>query len=77
MKKLKNMLIEMVIWLLQRNVLMQLHSFIYLLPKKVEHLRLTNEQYSKISELSFGKKFQIFLHYFLNLFCLKPFFLRW
>jgi hypothetical protein len=51
------MLIEMVIWLLQRNVLMQLHSFILLLPKKVEHLRLTNEQYSKISEFSFGKKY--------------------
>lgn len=74
MKKLKNMLIEMVIWLLQRNVLMQLHSFIYLLPRKVEHLRLTNEQYSKISELSFGKKFKNLLALFFKFILFKTIF---
>lgn len=44
----------MVTWLLQRNVLMQLHSYLYLLPKKFEHHRLP-EQCSKMSDVSFGK----------------------
>ena len=47
-------LIEMLIRLLQRKVLIQLHYFVFLMPKKVEHKRL--DQYSsKISDLSFGQ----------------------
>ena len=37
----------MVIWLLQRNVLMQLHTYIYLLPAKVTHKRLTADDTSE------------------------------
>ncbi len=52
---LKDLLIEMIIWLLQRNILIQLHTFIYLMPKKCEHQRLAcGDKYSKSSDLSIG-----------------------
>ena len=47
-------LIEMLIWLLQRNVFMQLHYFIFLMPKKVEHQRLGDQYSSKMSDVSYG-----------------------
>ena len=54
-KEKHKILIEMLIWLLQRNVLMQLHYFVFLMPKKIEHQRLVCDQYSsKLSEISLG-----------------------
>lgn len=47
--------INMVIWLLQRNVLVQIHTYVFLMPKKCEHQRLFCEQYSKLSDVSYGK----------------------
>ena len=54
-KEKHKIFIDMLVWLLQRNTLMQLHYFVFLMPKKVEHQRLICDQYSsKLSEISLG-----------------------
>jgi len=47
--------VNMLIWFLQQNALIQLHMFLYLLPRKTEHHRL----YSKISDLSVDEESEV------------------
>ena len=51
----QSVFIDMLMWLLQQNAIIQVHSFIYLLPRKTEHSRLGCERYSKMSDISLGK----------------------
>ena len=54
---LKMTFVEMLMWLLSRNALMQLHSYIFLMPKKIEHVRLgCGDNFSKFSDLSFEEE---------------------
>lgn len=58
-KEKHKIFIDMLVWLLQRNALMQMHYFVFLMPKKVEHQRLICDQYSsKLSEISLGTTLQ-------------------
>ena len=50
----QSIFIDMLMWLLQQNAIIQTHSFLYLLPRKTEHSRLACERYSKLSDLSIG-----------------------
>lgn len=50
----------MLLWLLQMNAIVQIHSFLYLLPRKTEHARLC-ERYSKLSDLSIEEENEISL----------------
>ncbi|CAF0863859.1 unnamed protein product [Brachionus calyciflorus] len=52
-KEQHNIFFHMLEWLLQRNVLIQLHNYIFLMPKKFEHHRLGCEKYSKHSDISY------------------------
>ncbi len=47
--------INMLIWFLQQNALIQLHMFVYLLPRKTEHHRL----YSKVSDMSVDEESEL------------------
>jgi hypothetical protein len=58
-REIQKSIIDQVIWLLQRNVLMQYHSYLFLMPKKVEHQRLYDIDNSKISEMSNGNKLNV------------------
>ena len=51
----QSVFIDMLMWLLQQNAIIQVHSFIYLLPRKTEYSRLECERYSKMSDISLGK----------------------
>lgn len=44
--------INVLIWLLQQNALVQIHSFVFLLPRKVQHQRLS----SKMSGMSIDEE---------------------
>lgn len=54
-KKKHVQFINMLIWLLQQNALVQIHTFVFLLPRKVQHQRLSCE-YSKMSGMSIDEE---------------------
>lgn len=51
-------MINILIWFLQNNALIQVHTFVYLLPRKTEHHRLACE-FSKISGLSIDEESEL------------------
>lgn len=51
-------MINILIWFLQNNALIQVHTFVYLLPRKAEHHRLACE-FSKISGLSIDEESEL------------------
>ena len=57
-KEKQLLLIDQLIWLLQQNALIQLHTFVYLMPRKVE--RVGSEHYSlKMSEMSLDEDTEV------------------